>query len=105
MAAFKRCGDLGATYFRIVDRIQIFKCGFYDSDHKVRHVFLDYLLPKWLTNYKGNFLNLMGAIMLSSFEDDAAEWSELSYLLVEHFFKYLFFYYLLKVKIIGKSVR
>ncbi|XP_063923186.1 condensin complex subunit 3-like isoform X2 [Zophobas morio] len=84
--AFHRCADIGPLNFRIVDKHLILLCGFKETNEKVKKTFSEYLLPKWLTGYKGDFLKFLEALKLIADEEDISKMTYLSRELIRVFY-------------------
>ncbi|EFA02258.2 Condensin complex subunit 3-like Protein [Tribolium castaneum] len=84
--AFRRCGEIGAPYFRIVDRHMILTCGFKETHPTVKNVFHNSLLPKWLNDYNSNYVRFIGALKLTADEEDVNNLIDLSKKLMEEFY-------------------
>ncbi|KAJ8975351.1 hypothetical protein NQ317_000279 [Molorchus minor] len=87
IAAYKRCSDIGPMLFKIIARQQILKCGFNETNKSAKNVFMENLLPKWLTAYNGNFLSLLAGIKLDADENDILNTEEISKQVMEAFFE------------------
>ncbi|XP_044254397.1 condensin complex subunit 3-like isoform X2 [Tribolium madens] len=85
-AAFHRCGDISPQFLRIVDKHMILMCGFKEAHQKVKTVFYDHLLPKWLTDYNNNYLRFIAALKLSTVEEDMDQLVFLSKKLIKEFY-------------------
>lgn len=68
--ALRRCADIGPKSFKIVERQHVLKCGLAENNMKVKSVFVDNLLVKWLNAYNRNFLELLKALKLDADEND-----------------------------------
>ncbi|XP_056629593.1 condensin complex subunit 3-like isoform X2 [Diorhabda sublineata] len=70
ITAFRRCADLGPRLFKIFERQHILMCGLSESVPKVRNVFIENLLPKWLNTYENNYITFLNALKLDADEND-----------------------------------
>lgn len=86
-AAFTRCALFGPKFIRIVERQDILMAGFAETHPSAKKVFLDNLLPKWLSTYDGNILKLLHAIKLDADESDTEKTIKLFERVLEVFFK------------------
>lgn len=68
--ALRRCADIGPKSFKIVERQQVLKCGLSEDHKKVKDVFMDNLLIKWLNAYNRNFVEFLKALKLDADEND-----------------------------------
>uniref|UniRef100_A0AAR5PJ95 Nuclear condensin complex subunit 3 C-terminal domain-containing protein n=1 Tax=Dendroctonus ponderosae TaxID=77166 RepID=A0AAR5PJ95_DENPD len=85
--AFSRLADIGIKYFKIVQRQHILRSGFAETNPIVKKMFLERLLPSWLSNFNGSYLGVLKSIKLDGEENDISNTEDLSTKIMEVFFK------------------
>lgn len=85
--AFKKCAEIGPKMFRIVDRQFVLISGFNETNKQARNMFEEYLLPKWITSYNGDFLDFFKAFKLDADWKDIQRMDETSRKLIQVLFK------------------
>lgn len=68
--ALRRCADIGPKSFKIVERQHVLKCGLGEENKKVKNVFVENLLVKWLNAYNQNYLEFLKGLKLDADEND-----------------------------------
>lgn len=68
--ALRRCADIGPKSFKIVERQHVLRCGVNEENKKVKNVFVDNLLVKWLSAYNHNYIEFLKAVKLDADEND-----------------------------------
>ncbi|XP_060522130.1 condensin complex subunit 3 isoform X2 [Cylas formicarius] len=85
--AFKRFMTLEPKHFKIVDRQLILRKGFSETSKLVRKVVIDGLIPKWISDLKGDYVAFLKAIKLDADEVDILVSEDLSTKFVEVLFR------------------
>ncbi|XP_072382849.1 condensin complex subunit 3-like isoform X2 [Diabrotica undecimpunctata] len=70
IAAVRKCADLSPKSFKILERQHILTCGITEDNPKVKNVFIENLLPKWLNTYQNNYILFLNALKLDADEND-----------------------------------
>ncbi|CAH1100124.1 unnamed protein product [Psylliodes chrysocephalus] len=70
MSAFRRCADIGPKSIKIIERQHILECGLAESNPKVKNVFIENLLPKWLQVYENDYINFLKGLKMDACESD-----------------------------------
>lgn len=78
---------LGIKFLRIILRQHVLHSGFLETHDQTKRVFLDYLLPKWLSSAEGSFLKFLQWIKLDSNEHDIEQTEFLTQKLMGEFVK------------------
>ncbi|KAK9888126.1 hypothetical protein WA026_000397 [Henosepilachna vigintioctopunctata] len=87
-AAYTKWADTNPKlYLKIVDRNFILTCGFADNYKKINQIVTEKLLPKWLTAYQGNYLDLLKALKLDADENDIKNFEDLCSNVMDVFLK------------------
>lgn len=74
---------------RIILRQHVLHSGFLETHDQTKRVFLDYLLPKWLSSAEGSFLKFLQWIKLDSNEHDIEQTEFLTQKLMGEFVKWV----------------
>lgn len=85
--AFRKCADVGPFAFKIVEKHKILKRGFQEHVPYVKNVFKNYLIPKWLTTFDGNYLNFVKSLKLNADESDMEQFKFISTHLIKEFLR------------------
>lgn len=75
--ALRRCADIGPKSFKIVERHHVLKCGLSEDNKKVKQVFTENLLVKWLNAYNRNVVEFLKVLKLDADENDVITTEEI----------------------------
>uniref|UniRef100_A0A6P7FVC2 Uncharacterized protein LOC114334577 n=1 Tax=Diabrotica virgifera virgifera TaxID=50390 RepID=A0A6P7FVC2_DIAVI len=78
IAAIRKCADLSPKSFKILERQHILTCGITENIPKVKNVFIENLLPKWLNAYQNNYILFLNALKLDADENDISNTEKLT---------------------------
>ncbi|XP_018322189.1 condensin complex subunit 3 [Agrilus planipennis] len=87
VASYERCLIIEPKYMKIEQRQTVIHSGFKEDNKRVKNSFLNKLLPKWLSCYNGDYLQLLKAVKLDAYETDFEMTEFLNTNLLEVFFK------------------
>ncbi|VEN41605.1 unnamed protein product [Callosobruchus maculatus] len=87
LQAFKRCADMGPKLFKICDRQDILMCGLNETEMRVRKLFQEELLIKWLNAYEGDFIKLLNSIKIDAEETDMLKTQHIGRSIMDVYFK------------------
>ncbi|XP_066258373.1 condensin complex subunit 3-like isoform X2 [Euwallacea similis] len=86
-AAFSHLADIGIRRLKIAHRRFILKSGFSETNSYVKKSFLEYLIPKWLTQLNKSYLKFLEVIKFDADESDIETTEELSNQIMNVFLK------------------
>ncbi|XP_066145569.1 condensin complex subunit 3-like isoform X2 [Euwallacea fornicatus] len=86
-AAFSHLADIGIRRLKIAHRRFILKSGFSETNSHVKKAFLEYLIPKWLTQLNKSYLKFLEVIKFDADESDIETTEELSNQVMNVFLK------------------
>lgn len=87
LASFDKISKVPVYLLKVEQRHYILRNGFRSNSPKIIKCLNDNLLPKWIDHYKGDYLELIKALLLDSNETDIKNTVQLIDIVLESLFK------------------